>query len=208
MSSAHLTCPARVLLPAGLTPAAHRATSSHARALNPVVEPCLNTHLQAALTQITQLFPPAAACLAAAADAAAAEAGHTTSVLQPQQGRLSAAIAASKGRGIAGKAGSSSSSSSKLGLPSGGASSALFCMARPRMLLAGPAGSGQQQLGAAVLAALEGLPVHAIGLPSLLASAGSRFDCCFCCCCYHACCCHVQWRAAAVDATSWHENCW
>jgi SpoVK/Ycf46/Vps4 family AAA+-type ATPase len=47
-------------------------------------------------------------------------------------------------------------------------------MARPRMLLAGPAGSGQQQLGAAVLAALEGLPVHAIGLPSLLASAGSR----------------------------------
>jgi hypothetical protein len=156
---------------AGLTPAAHRATSSHARALNPVIEPCLNTHLQAALTQIQQLFPPAAACLTAAADAAAAEAGHSTSVLQPQQGRLSAAISASKGRGIAGKA---SSSSSKLGLASGGASSALFCMARPRVLLAGPAGSGQQQLGAAVLAALEGLPVHAIGLPSLLASAGSR----------------------------------
>jgi hypothetical protein len=160
----------RCLLLSGLTPAAHRATSSHARGLNPVIEPCLSTQLQAALTQIQQLFPPAAACLAAAADAAAAEQlGHTNSVMQPQQGRLSAAIAASKGRSIAGKA-----SSSKLGLASGSASSALFCMARPRMLLAGPAGSGQQQLGAAVLAALEGLPVHAIGLPSLLASAGSR----------------------------------
>jgi hypothetical protein len=163
-----------LLLRAGLTPAAHRATSSHARALNPVIEPCLNTHLQAALTQIQQLFPPAAACLAAAADAATAEAGHTgtSSVLQPQQGQLSAAISASRGRGIASRA--SSSSSNKLGLASGGESSALFCMARPRVLLAGPAGSGQQQLGAAVLAALEGLPVHAIGLPNLLASAGSR----------------------------------
>ncbi|WIA11343.1 hypothetical protein OEZ85_011465 [Tetradesmus obliquus] len=39
----------------GLTPAAHRATSSHARALNPVIEPCLATPLQAALLHIQQL---------------------------------------------------------------------------------------------------------------------------------------------------------
>lgn len=47
-------------------------------------------------------------------------------------------------------------------------------MMRPRLLLAGAAGAGQQQLAAAVLAAVEGLPVYAIGLPNLLAGAGSR----------------------------------
>ncbi|KAF6261685.1 hypothetical protein COO60DRAFT_1699727 [Scenedesmus sp. NREL 46B-D3] len=155
----------------GMTPAAHRATSSHARALTPVIEPCLSTHLQAALLHIQQLFPPAAACLAAAADAAATEANHagdgtSSSATLPQQGRLSAAITSK--RGVAGNSGG------KNGITSGSASSTLFCMARPRMLLAGAAGSGQQQLGAAVLAALEGLPVHGIGLPSLLASASSR----------------------------------
>jgi hypothetical protein len=58
----------------------------------------------------------------------------------------------------------------------GGSSSSrlLFCMARPRLLIAGPPGSGQQQLAAAVLAAVEGLPVHAVGLPQLLANAASR----------------------------------
>jgi hypothetical protein len=47
-------------------------------------------------------------------------------------------------------------------------------VSRPRMLLAGPPGSGQQQLGGAVLAALEGLPVHCIGLTSLLANVSAR----------------------------------
>lgn len=47
-------------------------------------------------------------------------------------------------------------------------------IARPRMLLVGPPGSGQQQLGAAVLAAVEGLPVHCIGLTSLLANVAAR----------------------------------
>lgn len=45
---------------------------------------------------------------------------------------------------------------------------------RARVLLCGREGAGQSQLGPAVLHELEGLPSHAIGLPSLLADAGSR----------------------------------
>jgi hypothetical protein len=45
---------------------------------------------------------------------------------------------------------------------------------RPRLLICGPEGTGQAHLGPAVLYALEGLPVHAIGLPSLLSDAGAR----------------------------------
>ncbi len=45
---------------------------------------------------------------------------------------------------------------------------------RPRLLICGAEGAGQSHLGPAVLYALEGLPVHAIGLPSLLSDAGAR----------------------------------
>jgi hypothetical protein len=45
---------------------------------------------------------------------------------------------------------------------------------RPRLLICGPAGSGQEHLAAALLHALEGLPVHALGLPSLLSDPGAR----------------------------------
>ncbi len=45
---------------------------------------------------------------------------------------------------------------------------------RARLLLCGREGAGQAALGAALLHELEGLPVHAIGLPSLVADAGSR----------------------------------
>ncbi len=45
---------------------------------------------------------------------------------------------------------------------------------RPRLLLCGPRGAGQGHVARAVLHALEGLPLHAIGLPSLLADAGAR----------------------------------
>ena len=43
---------------------------------------------------------------------------------------------------------------------------------RPRMLVCGPEGAGQHHLAPALLYALEGLPVHAIGLPSLLSDPG------------------------------------
>jgi hypothetical protein len=43
-----------------------------------------------------------------------------------------------------------------------------------RALVCGPEGAGQAHLAPALLAALEALPVHAIGLPNLLSDANSR----------------------------------
>jgi ATPase family AAA domain-containing protein 2 len=45
---------------------------------------------------------------------------------------------------------------------------------RPRLLVCGRDGLGQGQIGPALLHHLEGCPVHAIDLPSLLADGGSR----------------------------------
>ena len=45
---------------------------------------------------------------------------------------------------------------------------------RPRVLICGPEGAGQAHLAPALLYALEGLPVHAIGLPALLSDASAR----------------------------------
>ena len=45
---------------------------------------------------------------------------------------------------------------------------------RPRVLVCGREGCGQSHLGPAILDALEGLPVHSIGLPSLLSDASAR----------------------------------
>lgn len=47
-------------------------------------------------------------------------------------------------------------------------------VSRPRLLICGPEGAGQSHLAPALLYALEGLPVHAIGLPALLSDAGAR----------------------------------
>ena len=91
--------------------------------------------------------------------AAAAAAGHGPSTGQGQQQGLT-----KLGNAGFGGAGSSSSGSGRQ----------LLQMARPRLLLVGAPGSGQQQLGAAVLAGLEGLPVHCIGLTSLLANVAAR----------------------------------
>lgn len=51
---------------------------------------------------------------------------------------------------------------------------ASLCLQRPRLLIAGPPGSGQAHLGPALLYALEGLQTHSIGLPSLLSDVGAR----------------------------------
>lgn len=55
-----------------------------------------------------------------------------------------------------------------------GPSSLLTSVQRPRLLLCGPEGAGQNHLGPAILYALEGLPIHSLGLPSLLSDAGAR----------------------------------
>lgn len=47
-------------------------------------------------------------------------------------------------------------------------------VSQPRLLVCGPEGAGQSHLAPALLYALEGLPVHAIGLPSLLSDASAR----------------------------------
>lgn len=138
---------------ADLTPAAHRATASHAKALNPVIQPCLAQPLSAALSQVRQIFPPAAACMAQSAAA-----GSSSSKCHGQPHGLAKMGAV----GVVNGSGS-------------GSSRQVLQMARPRLLLVGPQGSGQQQLGAAVLAALEGLPVHCIGLTSLLANVAARW---------------------------------
>lgn len=57
-----------------------------------------------------------------------------------------------------------------------GSSSRLMLIQRPRLLVCGPEGCGQNHLAPALLYALESLPIHAIGLPSLLADAGARFE--------------------------------
>lgn len=46
---------------------------------------------------------------------------------------------------------------------------------RPRVLICGREGCGQSHLGPAVLDALEGLPVHSVGLPSLLSDVSARY---------------------------------
>lgn len=51
---------------------------------------------------------------------------------------------------------------------------AALAMQRPRLLVCGPEGTGQSHLGAALLYAVEGLPVHSIGLPALLSNASAR----------------------------------
>jgi hypothetical protein len=58
------------------------------------------------------------------------------------------------------------------GLRLGGASVGHSVQARA--LVCGPEGAGQAHLAPALLAALEALPVHAIGLPNLLSDANSR----------------------------------
>ena len=47
-------------------------------------------------------------------------------------------------------------------------------VARPRVLVSGSKGFGQDHLAPALLHALEGLPVHSIGLPALLSDASAR----------------------------------
>ena len=47
-------------------------------------------------------------------------------------------------------------------------------VARPRVLVEGGQGYGQDYLAPALLHALEGLPVHSVGLPALLSDASAR----------------------------------
>lgn len=118
--------------------------------LPPLVSPVLLDHLQRVLAQLQAGFPAAAACLRSGFGG----------------GRNPAA-----GFGAPGAAGGDDGG---LGADFSWAGGASLGVQRPRLLICGPEGTGQAHLGPAVLYALEGLPVHAIGLPSLLSDAGAR----------------------------------
>lgn len=132
----------------GITPAAHRAASSHARPLSALAAPCCGPPLASLLGALRASFPPVEACLAADKEGCGGHGGGAT---------------AAGGLRAGGGGGSKGIASGPLGL-----------VQRPRLLLCGPEGSGQAHVAPALLHALEGLPIHAIGLPSLLADAGAR----------------------------------
>jgi SpoVK/Ycf46/Vps4 family AAA+-type ATPase len=170
-----------------ITPASHRAAQAHARPLGALRRPLMGETLARALDVVRRAFPPAAmaheAAEAAAAAAAASGGGgaplgasasfafdlddddeseddELLDVLGLADGRDSGTPRAPSGSGWA------SSTSAALEF--------VNCpLARqPRLLLAGDAGAGQAALAAALLHELEQFPVHAVGLPSLLADGG------------------------------------
>lgn len=167
---------------ASITPASHRSAAAHARPLTPATAPALAHSLAAVLGRLQRTFPPAAHCLAAAAtregpsssNATTSTTNATTALLLPP-GRTAAAAPKPGALGALALPSTSASSASTSG-PFGGLLARLpsFLLSRPRLLVCGPPGCGQGQLVAALLYALEGLPCHAIGLPSLLANAGAR----------------------------------
>lgn len=144
-----------------ITPSSHRSAVAHARPLPAVVMPCLGAPLATILGHLKSVFPPAAACLAAQG----ASSGPSGSLApsgspdlmwdddeeedqdQPEMGRAGAPLLCP--------------------LP-------FQQVQRPRLLICGEEGCGQSHLGPALLYALEGLPVHALGLPSLLSDASAR----------------------------------
>jgi hypothetical protein len=117
------------------------------------VAPVLLDHMQRILAQLQAGFPAAAACLRSGFGGGRNPAAGFSAGLDDEDDDLAT-----------GGAGSSFN----------WASGASLGVQRPRLLICGPEGTGQAHLGPAVLYALEGLPVHAIGLPSLLSDAGAR----------------------------------
>eukprot|EP00884_Botryococcus_braunii_P011238 jgi/Botrbrau1/20114/Bobra.0173s0017.1 len=131
----------------GITPAAHRSAIAHSRPLAELVVPVLKEKLAGALREVMACFPAAASCLALAGQDAAG---------------FSASPAVADGL------------SPDDGLLDGLQSWTRAVTQQPRVLLCGEEGAGQGHLGPALLHALEGLPVHAIGLTSLLSDASAR----------------------------------
>ncbi|GAB4822033.1 hypothetical protein N2152v2_009079 [Parachlorella kessleri] len=153
-----------------ITPASHRSAAAHARGrcagacaeltvdlgagpLPALVSPLLADLLRQVLGHLQRTFPPAAALLKA--DGASGRRKATGGPGEQFFPSSSASAAATPGSG-------------RLGWAAGSG------VQRPRLLVCGPEGAGQSHLGPAALYALEGLPVHAIGLPSLLSDAGAR----------------------------------
>ena len=196
----HALCPSPWPRPPSLPPHSPatllhslRSAVAHARPLPLSVAPAMVPVLAQALARLKETFPAVNACLAAAA--ANAKGGQ-----QPPLGGLgglgggggvggTATLDAAgvydseeeeEEEGEGGGEGSAGPTGRHNGGGGGGgpssSSALLLCpsswVQRPRLLLCGPEGAGQQHVGPALLYALEGLPVHAVGLPSLLSDPG------------------------------------
>ncbi|KAL0052590.1 hypothetical protein WJX82_004414 [Trebouxia sp. C0006] len=144
-----------------ITPSSHRSAVAHARPLPAVVVPCLGAPLATLLGHLKSVFPPAAACLAA-------------------QGASNVPTGSLAPSGTPDLMWDDDEEEDQDDLELGGAGAPLLRplpfqqVQRPRLLICGEEGSGQSHLGPALLYALEGLPVHALGLPSLLSDASAR----------------------------------
>jgi hypothetical protein len=126
--------------------------------------------LATTLTQLQELFPPASACMAAS-QANASAAGEGAGVGSGSRAQVPALQALAAGSSAALLSVPGQPPAIKKGWQPG---SSLWAVHRPRLLVCGPPGCGQEQLGPALLHELEALPIHDIGLPSLLAAAGAR----------------------------------
>ena len=167
-----------------------RSAVAHARPLPLSVAPAMAPVLAQALARLKETFPAVNACLAAAAANAKGGRpppgggslgggggdGGTTTTLdvagvydseeEEEEGGGEGSAGPSTGRHYGdGSGGGTAASSALLLCPSS-------WVQRPRLLLCGPEGAGQQHVGPALLYAMEGLPVHAVGLPSLLSDPG------------------------------------
>lgn len=159
MESATVFCSWVTRLPALPTHPPHFPLDRTHRPLPPLVSPVLLDHMQRILAQLQAGFPAAAACLRSGFGGGR----------NPAAGF--GAAAPDDLDGLDNGSGTASGSGGTAFSWAGGAS---LGVQRPRLLVCGPEGTGQAHLGPALLYALEGLPVHAIGLPSLLSDAGAR----------------------------------
>ena len=180
-----------------ITPASHRAAQAHARPLGPLRSPLLGPALREAVDHARRAFPPAA--MAAAAHMEGADAGGPGGpIVGARPGQVfdlddlddddddAELLEELNGGGGAMTTTNAEKTKTKTdvdGVVSAASEAAASATAalefincplarQPRMLLCGPPGCGQVPLGAALLHELEAFPVHAVGLPSLLADGG------------------------------------
>ena len=168
-----------------ITPASHRAAQAHARPLGALRRPLMGETLAHALDRVRRAFPPAATAHEAAEAAASTARGGGGASLAASASfafDLDDADASDDDELLdaLGRPDGVGSATPRDGPASGWASAASAALEfvncplarQPRLLLAGDPGAGQASLAAALLHELEQFPVHAVGLPSLLADGG------------------------------------
>jgi SpoVK/Ycf46/Vps4 family AAA+-type ATPase len=157
---------------AGVVPAAHRGAAAHARPLPAGQRTLLGGALAEASAALGRLFPPAAAAGVAGAADAAPGAGSAAAARRcvPLGMRLAAADSGDDDDDEDEDDPEDAEASAVAAI----LAAASLLARRPRLLLAGAPGAGQGALAAALLHSLEMFPVHALGLPSLLADGGAR----------------------------------